>query len=79
MPTDIMLIKALMKTLVAIDGNPAARDTLAAEAELRMGRPLTTQAVDDALAFCRQRGWAESRKDMFSRDVWTVTEAGRSA
>lgn len=79
MPTDISLIKALMKTLVTVDGNPASRDVLATEAELRMGRPLTTQAVDDALVFCKQRGWAESRKDLFDRDVWVITEAGRSA
>ena len=68
-----------MKTLVTVDGNPISRDTLAGEVEVRMERPLTTQAVDDALAFCRDRGWAESRKDMFSRTVWVVTEAGRSA
>jgi hypothetical protein len=79
MPVDISLIKAIMATLIAIDGNPAPRDTIAAEAEIRMSRPLTSLAVDDALAFCRDRGWAFKRQDMFKRDVWTVTEAGRSA
>lgn len=76
---DIALIKAVMKVLCAVDGNPIFRDTLAAEVELRLQRPLTTQALDDALVFCRDRGWAQCRKDLFDLPVWTVTEAGRSA
>jgi hypothetical protein len=79
MPIDVSLIKAIMATLVAIDGNPATTASIAAEAEIRLSKPLTTQAVDDALAFCLQRGWASKRQDMFKRDVWVVTEAGLSA
>ena len=79
MPVDIILVKAVMQCLVALDGNPVPREQLASEVEIRMARPLTTQAVDDALAWCKTRGWAQSRKDDFQRDVWVATETGKSA
>lgn len=79
MATNITLIKAVMKTLAALDGNPVPVTSLASEVEIRMSRPLVLQDVEDALTFARDHGWAQSRKDMFERTVWVITEAGRSA
>ncbi|NQT92407.1 MAG: hypothetical protein HQ559_06580, partial [Lentisphaerae bacterium] len=58
---------------------PLPEETLAAEVEIRAHRPLTTQRVADALAYCRDRGWVANRVDDFQRRLWWITESGKSA
>lgn len=79
MPIDISLIRHTLAVLRALSGASLPEETLAAEIEIRAGRSLTTQAVKDALLFVRDKGWAESRKDLFGREAWWITPTGINA
>jgi hypothetical protein len=76
MPIDISLIKHTLDVLATLGGNSLPSDTVAAEVEIRAHRPLTTQQAQDTLTYCRDAGWADSRRDDFHRDVWCITDAG---
>jgi len=76
MPTDKALIKYTLDVLANMHGNSLVTDTLAAEVELRAGRPLTTNQVRDVLTFCRDRGWIDTRRNDFREDTWWISDAG---
>jgi hypothetical protein len=76
MPVDLSLVKHTLNVLANMGGSSLPHDTLGAEVELRAGRPLTTQAIDDVLTLCRDKGWAASRVDDFGRRLWHITDAG---
>ena len=78
MPSDILLVKIALDTLASRSDSGGPQEAIAIEMELRAGRPLTTQAVEEVLAFCRDRGWADTRKDDFKRPIWWITDAGKN-
>ena len=78
MPIDIALIKHLLDLLVELDGRPLSGEVIASELDIRTGRMLTTAQVQTALGQCRQSGWADKRLDDFKREVWWITETGKS-
>lgn len=78
MATDIALIKHLLAVLASLQGSSLPEDTLAAEVEIRAGRPLTTQQVGDAMLMCLDRGWVNTRKDDFGRSLYWITDTGQN-
>jgi hypothetical protein len=78
MPTDMLLVKIALDTLACRADTGGPQDAIATEMEFRAGRPLTTQAVEECLQFCRDRAWADTRRDDFKRSIWWLTEAGKN-
>jgi hypothetical protein len=76
MPVNIVLIKSILATLHDLCGGSLPEITLAAEVEIRMGRPLTTHELSASLTLARDKGWVDRRKDDFSRTLWHITDAG---
>ncbi|NCC50915.1 MAG: hypothetical protein EOM20_06820 [Spartobacteria bacterium] len=76
MPVNIVLIKSILETLHDLCGGSLPEVSLAAEVEIRMGRPLTTHEISTSLTLARDKGWVDRRKDDFSRDLWRITDTG---
>ena len=74
--TDPALCKHLLNALNDLHGSSLPEDALVVEWEARAGRPLTTAAARDALAFCREQGWIGHRFDNFNRPVYWLKDAG---
>ena len=78
MPVDVSLCIHILSELRDLQGGSLPQDALLVAVECRAGRPLTTQAIRDALAHCHDSGWIGLRKDAFDRDVYWLKDAGRN-
>lgn len=78
MKQDILLCKALLKSLHRI--GPAGIEESAAmeRTEAEFGSPITTTQARDTLLFCADRGWVQSRRDEFENTRWWITESGKT-
>jgi hypothetical protein len=80
MAQDYGLTKHLLEVLKLNDGHPMDARTLTSDTELASGRALSIDRdVRPALVWLRDQGWTASRTDRLQRELWWVTEAGRSA
>lgn len=79
MATDILLIKATLRVLNTLGAHALPAPALANEIEIATGRNHTVQEVEATLAELKDLGYAGSRKDPFKRDVWHITDDGKTA
>ena len=76
MKPDITIIKNTLSVLKRIGPQGLAEHPLMQEIEVAVGRPLTTQEAQDHIIWCVDKGWISSRRDMFERTVYWITDSG---
>ena len=79
MATDISLLFALLDVLSNLGDHALPANSLAKETEIRHGRPLVLSQVEDLLTFGLDKGWVSFRTDVFGRNLWFITAAGKTA
>lgn len=78
MTPDIALVKHTLSVLKRIGPQGLAEHPLMQELEIACGRPLTTQEARDHILYCFDRGWIRSRRDIFERTVYWLSDAGQN-
>lgn len=76
MKVNIVILKHTLDVLRRIGPSGLAEEPLMTEIEVAVGRPLTTTATQDHILYCVDRGWLRSRRDMFDRTVYWISDAG---
>lgn len=76
MTVDIAILKHTLDVLRRIGPRGLAEEPLMTQIEVAAGRPLTTAATRDHILYCVDRGWMHSRRDMFERTVYWLSDAG---
>ena len=78
MPHDISLIKHTHACLRLYDGRPITLEGVTTDVELASARKLDVGQVKASLLFLQEAGCVSKRVDQFQREVWTITETGKS-
>ena len=78
MPSDPVLFRIALDALDCRGAAGGPQDAIATEIEMRLGRPLTSQAIEDQLRFLLSQGYAATRRDEFQRAIWWITDAGKN-
>lgn len=78
MKVDITIIKNTLDVLKRIGPRGLAEHPLMTEIEIATGRPLTTAEAQDHIIYCVDRGWLNSRRDMFDRTIYWLSDAGHN-
>lgn len=78
MKTNLAIIKNTLSVLKRIGPRGLAETPLMTEIEIATGRPLTTQETQDHIIYCVDRGWLNSRRDMFDRTIYWLSDAGHN-
>ena len=76
MTPDTKLCRAALSVSKRMPFGIAEADLLA-ESETAYGKPTTTAAGTDALAFCVEKNWLVSRRDDFAVTRYYITERGK--
>ena len=79
MATDIALLSDMLAVLANLGDHALPAANIGRETEIRHGRPLVQQQIDDLLTMGVQNGWVAKRKDVFKRDVFFITPEGIAA
>jgi len=79
MATNISLLITLLDVLANLGDHALPANSLAKETEIRYGRPLVQSDIDDLLTFSLDQGWVSFRVDVFGRNLWYITAAGKTA
>lgn len=78
--TDIIILRKMLKILLAIGPAGLEEKDLKEQAEIAAGLPLTTVEKDLAVKDMSGRGWIASyRQPITGRVRWYITEAGKIA
>lgn len=78
--TDIIILRKMLKLLIAIGPAGLEEKDLKEQAELAAGIPLTTVEKDLAVKALSERGWIASyRQPVTERVRWYVTTQGQIA
>lgn len=78
MTPEITLVKNTLDVLKRIGPRGLAEHPLMTEIEVAVGRPLTTSETRDHIIYCVDRGWILSRRDMFERTIYWLTDSGQN-
>ena len=76
MKPDIALIRHTLAILRTLGGPGLEQHALMVELEVAACRPLTTRQAQEALIYCTERGWTNTRRDDFGRTIHWITESG---
>lgn len=72
------LIKMMARTLRNAGDEGVTKSALVTLTECDIGRKLITEECEDALAFLRQKGFVATQKNVFDKDVYFLTQAGKN-
>ena len=79
MKPDIELIRAILATLNRVGAPGLTDEALSTAAELELGgRLLTREQYRDGFDYAKSKGWLNTRRDGFERDIAWITEAGKT-
>jgi len=78
MTPDITIVKNTLWILKRIGPLGLAENPLKQEIEVAEGRPLTSEEVQDHIIYCVDKGWIRSRRDMFERTIYWISDAGHN-
>ncbi|MFZ4777968.1 MAG: hypothetical protein ACOYM3_21575 [Terrimicrobiaceae bacterium] len=72
------LIKITARTLRNVGDEGVTKSALATLTECDIGRKIVTEEFEDALAFLKQKGFVATQKNVFDKDVYFLTQAGKN-
>ncbi len=78
MKPDVALTKHTLSILRRIGEAGMEKMSLMTEMEIAAGRMLTSAQAEDTLIDCVDRGWISSRVDDFERQIYWLTERGKT-
>ena len=77
--TNPLILKSILKILVRVEDVFLREETLAAEVEIAIDRPMTTTEFADALGELKDRELVERDATMLGDPMWHITGKGKLA
>jgi DNA-binding PadR family transcriptional regulator len=78
MKPDVALTKHMLAILRRIGDAGMEQHSLLTEMEIASGRMLTTAQAEDTLIDCVDHGWINCRVDDFQRQIYWLTDRGKT-